>query len=38
VESLYPPCGTQRDCAFTIFYIGKNLGAFFSALVCGTLG
>ena len=26
------------DRAFSIFYIGINLGAFFSPLVCGTLG
>ena len=26
------------DSAFSIFYVGINLGAFFSPLVCGTLG
>src|SRR5690606_27135868 len=28
----------RRDGGFTIFYMGINLGAFFSPLVCGTLG
>jgi POT family proton-dependent oligopeptide transporter len=38
VGGLYPPGDPRRDRAFTIFYIGINLGAFFSPLVCGTLG
>jgi POT family proton-dependent oligopeptide transporter len=38
VGSLYPPDDPRRDRAFTIFYMGINLGAFFSPLVCGTLG
>ncbi len=38
VGSLYPPSDPRRDRAFTIFYMGINLGAFFSPLVCGTLG
>ncbi|MEO5970866.1 MAG: peptide MFS transporter [Bdellovibrionia bacterium] len=38
VGSLYPPGDSRRDGAFTIFYMGINLGAFFSPLVCGTLG
>ncbi len=38
VGSLYPPGDPRRDNAFTIFYMGINLGAFFSPLVCGTLG
>jgi POT family proton-dependent oligopeptide transporter len=38
VGSLYPPNDPRRDRAFTIFYMGINLGAFFSPLVCGTLG
>lgn len=38
VGSLYPPGDPRRDRAFTIFYMGVNLGAFFSPLVCGTLG
>ena len=32
------PATFARDRAFSIFYIGINLGAFFSPLVCGTLG
>jgi len=38
VGSLYPQGDPRRDGAFTIFYMGINLGAFFSPLVCGTLG
>jgi POT family proton-dependent oligopeptide transporter len=38
VGDLYPPGDPRRDRAFTIFYMGINLGAFFSPLVCGTLG
>ena len=38
VGSLYPDGDPRRDGAFTIFYMGINLGAFFSPLVCGTLG
>ena len=38
VGSLYPPGDSRRDRAFSIFYVGVNLGAFFSPLVCGTLG
>src|SRR5437867_2786998 len=38
VGLLYPRGDSRRDGAFTIFYMGINLGAFFSPLVCGTLG
>ncbi len=38
VGNLYPAGDSRRDGAFTIFYMGINLGAFFSPLVCGTLG
>jgi len=38
VGSLYPPGDPRRDKAFTIFYMGINLGAFLSPLICGTLG
>jgi POT family proton-dependent oligopeptide transporter len=38
VGSLYPEGDERRDRAFTLFYMGINLGAFFSPLVCGTLG
>lgn len=37
VGDLYPPGDPRRDGAFTIFYMGINLGAFISNLVCGTL-
>ena len=36
--ALYAPGDPRRDRAFSIFYVGINLGAFFSPLVCGTLG
>ena len=38
VGSLYKAGDPRRDRAFNIFYMGVNLGAFFSPLVCGTLG
>ena len=38
VGALYPPDDPRRDGAFTIFYMGINLGAFICAFVCGTLG
>ncbi|MEI7449778.1 MAG: peptide MFS transporter [Desulfomonile sp.] len=38
VGYLYAPGDPRRDRAFSIFYVGINLGAFFSPLVCGTLG
>jgi POT family proton-dependent oligopeptide transporter len=38
VGALYPVGDHRRDRAFSIFYMGINLGAFFSPLVCGTLG
>ncbi len=34
---LYGNDNDKKDSAFTIFYMGINLGAFFSPLVCGTL-
>ena len=34
---LYGEDNTKKDSAYTIFYMGINLGAFFSPLVCGTL-
>ncbi len=37
VGALYAPGDPRRDRAFSIFYVGINLGAFFSPLVCGTL-
>jgi proton-dependent oligopeptide transporter, POT family len=38
VGGLYPPGDSRRDRAFSIFYVGINLGAFLAPLVCGTLG
>lgn len=38
VGNLYAPGDHRRDRAFSIFYVGINLGALFSPLVCGTLG
>jgi POT family proton-dependent oligopeptide transporter len=38
VGSLYPPGDRRRDRAFSIFYVGINLGAFLAPLLCGTLG
>lgn len=38
VGQLYPKGDHRVDSAFTIFYMGINLGAFFSPLICGTLG
>ena len=37
VGQLYPEGDRRIDSAFTIFYMGINLGAFFSPLVCGSL-
>ena len=37
VGSLYPKGDPRRDGAFTIFYMGINLGAFICNFVCGTL-
>jgi len=38
VGSLYALDDRRRDSAFSIFYVGINLGAFLAPLVCGTLG
>lgn len=38
VGQLYPKGDHRIDGAFTIFYMGINLGAFFSPLICGSLG
>jgi len=37
VGSLYAEGDPRRDGAFTIFYMGINLGAFICNLICGTL-
>jgi POT family proton-dependent oligopeptide transporter len=38
VGDLYKQGDARRDGAFTIFYMGINLGAFLAPLVCSTLG
>jgi proton-dependent oligopeptide transporter, POT family len=38
VGSLYTGGDPRRDRAYSIFYVGINLGAFLAPLVCGTLG
>jgi POT family proton-dependent oligopeptide transporter len=37
VGKLYPQGDARRDGAFTIFYMGINIGAFLAPLVCGWL-
>jgi proton-dependent oligopeptide transporter, POT family len=38
VGGLYAPGDQRRDRAYSIFYVGINLGAFLAPLICGTLG
>jgi POT family proton-dependent oligopeptide transporter len=38
VGSLYPAGNEKRDGGFTIFYMGINLGAAMSPLICGYVG
>lgn len=38
VGQLYPAGDKRVDSAFTIFYMGINLGAFIAPLLCGWLG
>ncbi|MFO1494839.1 MAG: peptide MFS transporter [Lysobacterales bacterium] len=38
VAEFYPAGDARRDGAFTIFYMGINLGAFLAPFVCSTLG
>ncbi len=38
VGNLYQSGDSRIDRAFSIFYVGINVGAFFSPLVCGSLG
>ena len=37
VGQLYPEGDRRIDSAFTIFYMGINLGAFFSPIICGSM-
>ena len=38
VGGLYAPGDRRRDRAYSIFYVGINVGALLAPLVCGTLG
>ena len=38
VGGLYAAGDPRRDRAYSIFYVGINMGAFLAPLVCGTLG
>lgn len=38
VGQLYPENDRRMDSAYTIFYMGINLGAFIAPLICGWLG
>jgi POT family proton-dependent oligopeptide transporter len=38
VGQLYPRTDVRRDGAYTIFYMGINVGAAFGSLLCGYLG
>jgi len=37
VGALYAPADPRRDRAYSIFYVGINIGALLAPLVCGTL-
>jgi POT family proton-dependent oligopeptide transporter len=38
VGGLYAADDRRRDRAYSIFYVGINIGAFLAPLICGTLG
>ena len=38
VGDLYEPTDSRKDSAFTIFYMGINVGAFIAPLICSTIG
>jgi POT family proton-dependent oligopeptide transporter len=38
VGELYPSGGAKRDAAFSVFYMGINLGAFLGPIIAGQLG
>ena len=38
VGALYKQGDARRDAAFTIFYMGINIGSFIAPLICSTLG
>lgn len=38
VGALYGPDDPRRDSGFTLFYMGINIGAFLSSILCGWIG
>ena len=38
IGKFYAKTDPRRDGAFTIFYMGINIGAFLSGLTCGAIG
>ena len=38
IEGLYAKDDPRRTSAYSIYYVGINLGAFLAPLICGTLG
>ena len=38
IGRFYPQGDPRRDSAFTLFYMGINIGAFLTPLTCGTIG
>lgn len=38
VGKLYPKMDSSRDTGFTIYYIGKNIGALLAPIFCGIVG
>jgi proton-dependent oligopeptide transporter, POT family len=38
IEGLYSQQDARRTSAYSVYYVGINLGAFLAPLVCGTLG
>lgn len=38
IGGMYPPGSPKRDGGFTIFYMGINLGAAMSPVICGAVG
>ncbi len=38
INDLYPDRDPRRAAAYTVYYVGINIGGFLAPLVCGTLG
>ncbi len=38
INELYAPGDPRRSTAYSIYYVGINLGAFLAPLICGTVG